>query len=451
MACLSVPRVGLGGRLPPTPKGLGDDACAPSRWMPRVVQTWEKILMCLALWWTCAVAATLSMKSIVMSPHSEDHDAAPFPFPFAFTAMTNLMTGLLSRAAEAVQRRRCTSEAAREAPLQRADHIRLLALGLIQGIEIGCSNKALEFLAVAKRTMVNSLSTLFVMAVAVPSGLETLTWGKVAAALLLTLGGILQAVSTWSQFRQNTHSPTGPVEHDDNWDLTTGLTLSLSSMILASTRWACSQYFLQRSSQDTGLSGITKLRLVSSVMPVTAMVCTAMALVFEPDSLNHYSWAVFLRACGVAAVVMGLITSELWFVQLASAVALNVAGALHNIPIVLAGVILYHEKVRPLAAIGFGLCLFGATLYTMERRKRRAPRLPPTPACSVSVGQSAEELRHLSAEGEVSPCGREADDCQSPLVIRRPTFNSEREAAPGDAKVQPVMYGHGAFGAPAEP
>lgn len=430
--------------------------------MPRVLETREKILLCIALWWMCAVAATLSMKSIVMSPHGEDHEEAPFPFPFAFTAMTNLLTGLLSRTAEAVQRWMTTAEDQREVPLLRMDRIKLLALGLIQGIEIGCSNKSLEFLAVARRTMVTSLSTLFIMAVAVPSGLETLTCGKVVAALLLTMGGILQALSTWSQFEQNARNSAGTPQQEDNWELATGLILALSSMTLASTRWAAAQYFLQRSSRETGLSGISKLRLVSSVMPVTSVVCTAMALIFEPDSLNHCSWMVLLRAGMVAAIIMGLITSELWFVQLASAVALNVAGALHNIPIVLAGVFLFHEKVRPLAALGFVLCLSGATLYTIERRRSEIMRLPPTPACSVELARHAEELRNLTSEGDVcgdeSPCGEvgvgrsdSGHTPASPTVVRRPTWASDREEKTGEGSVPPVMYGHGAFGIPAEP
>merc|ERR1712190_306615 len=80
---------------------------------------------------------------------------------------------------------------------------------------------------------------------------------------------------------------------------------------------------------------------------------------------------IFRISCAIS--IMGL--AEFWFVQLTSAVAMNVASQLHNIPIVLGGVLLFGERLHIFAVIGFGVCISGALLYTSERRKTSAEKV----------------------------------------------------------------------------
>merc|ERR1712039_1040646 len=80
---------------------------------------------------------------------------------------------------------------------------------------------------------------------------------------------------------------------------------------------------------------------------------------------------IFSIACAISIMVL----AEFFFVQLTSAVAMNVAAQLHNIPIVLGGVLLFRERLHIFAVIGFGVCIFGALLYTSERRKTTAEKV----------------------------------------------------------------------------
>merc|ERR1711974_260924 len=62
-----------------------------------------------------------------------------------------------------------------------------------------------------------------------------------------------------------------------------------------------------------------------------------------------------------------LMASEFMLVQLTSAVALNVASSLHNIPVAVAGVFFFNEHIYLRAGIGFCVGLVGAMLYTLDR------------------------------------------------------------------------------------
>merc|ERR1712176_142617 len=79
-------------------------------------------------------------------------------------------------------------------------------------------------------------------------------------------------------------------------------------------------------------------------------------------------------------------------VQMTSAVAMNVAGQLHNIPIVLSGVFFFNEKISPLAALGFSFCIVGAILYTSERRRSSDSRMVETEAYTLVEQEDESEL-----------------------------------------------------------
>merc|ERR1712187_341526 len=107
-------------------------------------------------------------------------------------------------------------------------------------------------------------------------------------------------------------------------------------------------------------------------MPCTAATCIVLTFLFEPEAFAELRTRIFLRIAGVAAMIAIMVASELMMVQLTSAVAFNVAGQLHNIPIVLGGVVFFDETVHPFSIVGFALCIIGALVYTNERRAAAA-------------------------------------------------------------------------------
>lgn len=328
--------------------------------------TLAKCILCICVWWSCAVAVTLGIKHVLGKASIAGHKNAEFPFPFALTAICNAFTACVAGAFEVIRfivSRTCSrgilGQVKAYAPAKCSDVLHLVLIGFVQGVEIGCTNKALEFLSVAKRTMVMSTSLLFMMGVAVPSGLEILTCGKVVAALMLTMGGCLQGLSSW-RHRVDAAADARSLQ---------GYAIVCVSLMLSAGRWSLLQHIMQRAKPNSFFKRLTKMQMVACIMPVTSAVCFILAATFEIGAFDRIDSQVMQDCSILSLLLVVMVSSELMFVQLTSAVAMGVASQLHNIPIVLGGVVLFREKVHPFAVIGFVVCISGALLYTAERRK----------------------------------------------------------------------------------
>eukprot|EP00439_Symbiodinium_sp_Y106_P046894 s1377_g6.t1 len=105
-------------------------------------------------------------------------------------------------------------------------------------------------------------------------------------------------------------------------------------------------------------------------LPITGVVCLVLALLFERQSFSSdVSVPAILgfRVVSIACGLTGMLYAELKLVSLLSAVAFNVLSTLHQIPIVLAGVILQHNTVSISSWAGFACCLIGALVYAIAR------------------------------------------------------------------------------------
>jgi drug/metabolite transporter (DMT)-like permease len=363
----------------------------------RDLPTWTKVVPCICGWWACAVLITLTLKSILGSPSGH---AALFPFPFALTALSNCSAGIMAYTLDMVLRLCFFSQDSKnehEAEIGvvpgalrqslRSDEIwKLVGVGAMQGFEIGCFNKALAFISVSRRTMLVSINLLFVTSVAVPCGLEQLSWRKFIAILLLITGGLLQALSTWNH-RNDSSTSTFAIQ---------GSMLALFAMLLGGFRWAVMQCFLKRGDADSHLRHISKLQMVWRVSPSFAATCALFALIFEPLAWSKLDSEVLLTSGSVGLLVAILMASEFMLVQLTSAVALNVAASLHNIPVALAGVIFFHDQIHMKAGIGFCAGLLGAMVYTLDRYSSESP----TSTESQRFDLLADGASPLSAEDD---------------------------------------------------
>merc|ERR1711920_1117274 len=128
-----------------------------------------------------------------------------------------------------------------------------------------------------------------------------------------------------------------------------GVLMQFASMLCSSQRWALMQFVL--------------LPLVH---------------VLEPDALkpdNLLQAELLIHVFIIAAALTLMVYSEVQLVQLLSAVAFNVLAAIHQIPLVLVGVLLQHDHVSQTAACGFrcaclsrGLCAGTAGRATAQYR-----------------------------------------------------------------------------------
>jgi len=243
----------------------------------------------------------------------------------------------------------------------------LTGYGLLQGMEIGLTNKALQYLTVSERTIMSSTTILFMMSTAWAWGIEGIDHLRAIACSLLVAGGMLQGIG------QQTSGTLLVAAHVD------GMIMQLASIAISTQRWALMQCIQQRSPSNSALAQISKLQLLSRVMPITGLVCIPLALVFEEGAYaphNVLQPEVFMHLAIVAVSLTLMLSAELQLIKLLSAVAYNVIATVHQIPTVLCGVIFRHDQVDTLSACGFGCCLAGALVYARARSEDEDGMLP---------------------------------------------------------------------------
>lgn len=309
-------------------------------WLQRL-----EIVMLISIWWVSAVVVVLVIRWTV-----EGGPDSLFPYAFAFTSLVQPAVGLLAWVLSKLQRR---------PPLPKPTGLEvacLLALGLLQGGEIGLTNKALEFLTAATRTMISSTSVFFMMVFARLWGIESLGPLRVASAALFVVGGVCQAA--------------GKSEAPGHLTQFKGIVIQVGSILLSSQRWVLAQRVLQHSPKDSALGQMSKLQLLAITLPITGIVSLVLALICEGPV---YSPELLLRpalAANFAVVTTGLaamLWAELALVKRLSAVAFKVLSTVHLIPIVAAGVVFQHNHVGASAGGGFVICLIAAFVYAAAR------------------------------------------------------------------------------------
>jgi drug/metabolite transporter (DMT)-like permease len=284
----------------------------------------------------------------------------PFPYAFAFTSFTQPTTGLVAYFFSITALYVPKPKVASPPTITSSELALLLALGILQGLEIGLTNSALKLLTVADRTMISSTSVLFMVLTARLWGLEQLGLLRVLSAFLMILGGVVQTQSLYQAGSGSSQL--------------FGVLMQVVSMMLSCQRWALSQYVMQRLPPDTALGQLSKIQLLAYTLPLTGLVCIPVSLVFEPEaySLRHLQQMSLARSVlAVAGSLVAMLYAELKLVDELSAVAFNVLSTLHQIPIVMAGIVLCHNEVSSQAAAGFGCCIAGAMVYACARRQDR--------------------------------------------------------------------------------
>ena len=193
-----------------------------------------------------------------------------YQFPFALTALTNGLCGWFSMCICLCRGNLCNKN------LRRLDVAQLLLLGIMQGVEIGMSNKSLEFLSVSARTILNSMNVFFMMISAKFWGMEQLDRLRILSAGFQVTGGFLTGLSGWGSQAVQEASDSGEFHNHQ----VSGALLQLGTLLIASQRWVMLQFIMQKSNL------LGKLELSAWIMPVTSLVCFAMAAAFETQALS---------------------------------------------------------------------------------------------------------------------------------------------------------------------
>jgi len=407
-----------------------------------------------------------------------------FPYPIFATCLMNGCTGLLALLSEQVRRAVSYARIASETGLPFsssvkcflrgllnlkprigfADFVKGLApIGIMLGVEIGLSNKALQLLPVSLKTIVHACGPAAVLLCAWICGLENVTITIMIVLLLVVGGGSLSACAS-----------------ANSADVSLlGLGLALASLLMQGARWSITQMLLKagrkmhlteddrrqvlakltgavsaakesgshvypamypaagdpepalrenllrhptcdlgdraspRSSPRGVFSGllepkggegnsrklakartlvdipselrsfvkkhvgsktshISKIEIAGLTNPLTALVCLIIALVFEPEAFSTpvVGWQpIMLRIVLCSVFVLLKMVLDLWLIQLTSAFIFSLAGVIHNLLIILSGVIVFGDRPEPLAWLGFATIASGVILYSWHKAK----------------------------------------------------------------------------------
>lgn len=309
---------------------------------------WAQVFVYITLWWTASILVIMVIKTTV-------EPQGIYPHSFAFTSLCQPTTGFLAwLVAQFVYKTRPTPP-----KLTRREWGTLLVLGTIQGLEIGLTNKALQYLSVASRTMISSMGVLFMMISAWLWRLEKLGVWRLVSCAFLVAGGVFQGLDQSSDNKADLHLYMA------------GVGMQLVSMLCSSQRWALAQFVMQLSPPESGLGQTAKLQLLSMTLPITGVVCLPFVLTQEPHAYQGgqlLQMELPVRTLLVAVGLTAMLYAELKLVKRLSAVAFNVLSTVHQIPIVLVGVVFQHNRVGEFSACGFAMCILGALVYAWARR-----------------------------------------------------------------------------------
>lgn len=313
----------------------------------------EVVVLC-CVWWTSALAAVLSIKDVT------DSEDKSFPFSLATTGIVNGAVALVTQIV-------ITFWSYRSPPAQAPARVEDIApLGLLQGAELCCGNRALMLLALSYRTMLHMASPAILLSAAILVGLERLDLRTVAAILTLVIGGVVCSVGEMST--------EGGID-------SLGVVFALLGTCFAGARWILTQIYLQPNGRptDDGTNPAPNIYRVLDMMRYqslfAALAASVASALFEDGvdaALSNMPGAVRVRLAErltVAALSIVVLTmAELRIVGLTSALTITVAATLHNLLFVLAGVVHYSERLNWLHGIGGVVVIAGATVYVDTRR-----------------------------------------------------------------------------------
>jgi len=377
----------------------------------RLSQTTQTCLVAglLIIWWSCAVAVTVVIRSVIRSSPGSNFGNFHFPFPLTLTCLSNFgsaaIMGVVSSVLDMPRRFKApTDESLLESddsPGGTPSHLQLgtywsdrfvlVLMGILQGFSMGAKNEALMHISISMRTMIFSTNVLVVMLAARLFRLETFTPKKLVSLLILTLGSALQGGSFLNRY-------AGDVI---NASALFGIFLALTSLFLDALRWVFLQILFSRgahiresilksplsprvirkaigtpikSDRPTSLS---KVNMAAWVQWSSCPIFVLLAAHYEQGSWQQASnnpLALGVVATGLAVGCAGINLSEFAIVQHTSALSFNVMSDLHKIPMVIAGIACFGDEVKTAEVAGFGMCIIAAMLFSSAKHGDRIQR-----------------------------------------------------------------------------
>mmetsp|Transcript_28787 Transcript_28787/g.79030 ORF Transcript_28787/g.79030 Transcript_28787/m.79030 type:complete len:401 (-) Transcript_28787:222-1424(-) len=349
----------------------GEGVAAARSW-PSVTVGCQVAILAL-VWWGAAVVVTLWIKAVLSSVNGQP---AVFPHSFLFTGILNLCVAIWSLLlAQGYRLVGSTGGSDTCLPGLRPREVAfLLFVGTFQGLELGLTNKALSLVSVSVNRMVMACCVVFQLLTAVCWGLESIGMVKWAAAALLVVGGVLENLPCGRPSGQALAALCGPHPagngKDEAENTILGWVCIVASVLTSANRWAFTQHIFQRTPPTSALRRLSKVEILPLITPGTTIVCFLLAVAFEHNAFGEFPHAaghLALPSFVISLAVMTLTVCELRIVHVTAATVMVILAVVHNIPIILGGVIINHDHVYRNQWLGFSLCSLGAGLYFIAR------------------------------------------------------------------------------------
>jgi len=348
------------------------------------------------------VVVTLKIKEVL------NERGGIFPHTFLFTCLLNiavvawslLLTGFLHLVKRLVP---VPSSASDRSALQRHEAAFLFFLGIMQGLELGLANKSLSMVSVTVNRMIMACCVVFQLLTAICWRLEGINVLKWVAAGLLVLGGVAENLACSQNSSSFIAALCGPHDEVPSKSATESTLLGwvfvVASVSISANRWALTQHIFQRFPACSAVRNMTKLQMLPYISPGTTIVCLLLAGVFELEAFAQLPSAATDLSVPMLVVSLSitvLTACELLIVDLTAATVMVILSVVHNIPIMLGGVVINHDRVYRNQWFGFALCTVGATVYF-------AARIHDAPRPAVAAREALLEQPSNSCGGRELP------------------------------------------------
>lgn len=308
------------------------------------------VVLCSA-WWFASVVVILLLKLLVSNKEVD------FPYPFTVSGIINIVTSVLAYMCSRADGNRKQVD-----PAFRLNIFSLpvIAIGLVQGFELGASNKVLQLMSVSDRQMTSAINPLIMFAMSLFLRLEVFSLSLLATMTLICIGGVIS----------NNHFVDGGLSF-------LVLCVAAIASLLSAFRWACTQTLLQRDRYTNSIE------LVALVSPYTACCCFVVSFFFEKEayslatSSQHqtvFGWNrtfMLTMLLGIVSLsVFVLMACEFKLVKSTSALAMSVFQSMHNFFIIMSGIIFYGDSITWGRLFGYGLSQVGVICYVVLRNRK---------------------------------------------------------------------------------
>ncbi|KAI9188476.1 triose-phosphate transporter family-domain-containing protein, partial [Polychytrium aggregatum] len=303
--------------------------------------------------------------------------------------------------------------------------LRVLPCSMATGLDIGLSNSSLQHITLTFYTMVKSASPVFVLLFAFLFGLEKPTW-KLTLIILTIFVGILLTVL-----------------HETKFDALGYFFVQLAT-VLSGLRWALTQVLLEKESigmSNPFAASVVLAPLMAISLMAASMIVEGFGAVFASPFYAQFATALqtslILIMGGVLAFVM--VMFEFYLISHTSVVTFSIAGVFKEIITIIAGMVVFHDRLNAVNVIGLVISLLGIGMYNYVKvmallRPSQGHRDPDSlqlpPARSGSWRQFTHHLTNLAfGSRNYSRLQDDDDDEQS---YRMALLSLEHELGPHD-------------------